>query len=704
VRKLSVVSLVALAAASVSPAQTSGTTCTVTAVAPVVRAEGVTERLGDIVMNCSGAPNRQVSGALTIIINSPVTNRISGANLDVVATLNQGSGTTILPAASRLQLANQVVFDDFRFTLGPSGTAEVRITNIRADVSQMSLGLREVFAQLAFNPPGILNLTASNLPVAVVNRGLFVTSLLRLVGTQIGSKLPESLTFAGFLEAGTAFSSTRLTEGFNSAFEKLGPGMTHGVRLMVRHTGLTSDSRVFLPAALAGSTAQKPTAAGDFGGPVSPGEYVPGSSSLLLVRIVGADANGSGGFPALVPTGSLALNEMIEAPVAGGVATAIYEVYDANPSVIESVQVPTFLGVARTELARSVSITPEVFFAPFSTVPTASTFAPVPRFARINPASDCELTRDCELYRPKLVINSALLDFEATQGLPYVRREVIFSNDGGGTMAWTARVEYKTGSGWIQLFPESGLQGAAVGVMLVLTNLQPGTHEATLIIDAGPEAGSSRLPIRLQLSPRPAPSPSITSVGNAATFQGSIVPGSLATLKGSNLQGASVSLALNGTPARLLFSSSDQINFEVPAGLTGATAQLVLTVNGVAGSPMTVNVAPANPGIFVPGILNQDFTVNSPENPARAGSYIQIFATGLLPPNGAGQVEAKLHDLVLTSLPYAGPAPGIAAVQQVNLQVPQHYPTMTTEVLLCTTAGGIRACSPPVRISVLASQ
>jgi uncharacterized protein (TIGR03437 family) len=314
------------------------------------------------------------------------------------------------------------------------------------------------------------------------------------------------------------------------------------------------------------------------------------------------------------------------------------------------------------------------------------------------------LRGDCELFRPKLVVNSALLDnFEAVQGLPYLRREVIFSNDGGGTMVWTARVEYKNGSNWIEIFPQSGIGGAAVGVMLVLTNLQPGPYEATLVIDAGPEAGVARIPIKLNLRPRPAPAPMISSIGNAATFQGALVPGSLATIKGANLQGTNVTLTFNGTAAKLLFTTSDQINFEVPATLTGATAQMVATVNGVSSSPITVNLAPASPGIFVPGILNQNFTVNSASNPAPAGSFVQIYATGLLPANGTGQVEAKLHDLIMTSLPYAGPAPGIPGVQQVNLQIPPYYPTMTTEVLLCTTAGGVKACSPPVKISVVAT-
>jgi uncharacterized protein (TIGR03437 family) len=63
-------------------------------------------------------------------------------------------------------------------------------------------------------------------------------------------------------------------------------------------------------------------------------------------------------------------------------------------------------------------------------------------------------------------------------------------------------------------------------------------------------------------------------------------------------------------------------------------------------------------------------------------------------------VEAKLHDQTYASLPYAGPAPGIPGVQQVNLPIPESWQAMTTELLVCSTASGVRACSPPVKISI----
>lgn len=93
-----------------------------------------------------------------------------------------------------------------------------------------------------------------------------------------------------------------------------------------------------------------------------------------------------------------------------------------------------------------------------------------------------------------------------------------------------------------------------------------------------------------------------------------------------------------------------------------------------------VEVQSAVPGVFDPGILNQDGTLNSALNPAAAGTTLQIFATGLVAPNSSGHITAYLHDVFFPDPPYAGPAPGIEGLQQVNLIVPDYLPAMTTEL------------------------
>jgi len=83
-------------------------------------------------------------------------------------------------------------------------------------------------------------------------------------------------------------------------------------------------------------------------------------------------------------------------------------------------------------------------------------------------------------------------------------------------------------------------------------------------------------------------------------------------------------------------------------------------------------LAAAAPGIF--GVLNQDGSVNSVNSPAPPNTIIQIFATGLATDGGfqvtAGQSTASDKPLTVLPVLYAGGAPGLPGVQQVNATIP----------------------------------
>jgi uncharacterized protein (TIGR03437 family) len=237
--------------------------------------------------------------------------------------------------------------------------------------------------------------------------------------------------------------------------------------------------------------------------------------------------------------------------------------------------------------------------------------------------------------------------------------------------------------------------------------LAVGKYEATLIIDAG-AAGVARYPLTLDVRPLPIPPPVISSIGGAATFTGPLTRGGLATIKGSNLGGTNLSVTFNGTPARILYTSSDQINFQVPSDLTGTTARVVVTANGVASVTQNIELAVVAPGIFPGGILNQDNRVNTPETPAVSPSIVQIFATGLLPAQGDARVEVRFGETYYSGasdVPYAGEAPALPGVQQVNFRLPAGLSTGSVDLALCATpASGTRSCSPVVRLAVRSAQ
>ena len=58
--------------------------CAVSSVPLQVRAEGLTERMGDILLQCSGSnPGTVLSGNLTIYLPVGITNRVDGYNQTV---------------------------------------------------------------------------------------------------------------------------------------------------------------------------------------------------------------------------------------------------------------------------------------------------------------------------------------------------------------------------------------------------------------------------------------------------------------------------------------------------------------------------------------------------------------------------------------------------------------------------------------------
>ena len=181
------------------------------------------------------------------------------------------------------------------------------------------------------------------------------------------------------------------------------------------------------------------------------------------------------------------------------------------------------------------------------------------------------------------------------------------------------------------------------------------------------------------------------------------LPGTLAVfqLNGSNIiekELAGTRVLFDGEPAPIIAASSGQVNAIVPYSVAGRDATTVkVEYQGATTAEFTVPVAEASPAIFTldrsgsgPGaILNQDYTINGPNNRAAKGSIVQIFATGegqTAPAGIDGKIAAmRLEDLPAPLLPvtvtiggldapvhYAGAAPGlVAGVIQINAEVPR---------------------------------
>ena len=273
-------------------------------------------------------------------------------------------------------------------------------------------------------------------------------------------------------------------------------------------------------------------------------------------------------------------------------------------------------------------------------------------------------------------------------------------------LAWNVITSYQTGSGWLTVDNSSGTGNATVRVAADTTGLAAGTYQATVTVNAG-SAGSQTIPVTLTVSaappPPPAPIPSvptptISQVVNAATFGvTALVPGSLATVMGAHLAGKSVSVTFDGALATILYAGDSQINLRVPALGTKTTANVVATADGTSSAPVTIALAPAWPAVFPHGVLNQDNRENAADAPAHAGEVLQVFTTGI--PQDA-TVSAQIGGQKNLVPLYAGEAPAVPGVQQVNVAIPEGVGAGAPLVLCATPTGGRQYCSEPFPLSV----
>jgi len=232
----------------------------------------------------------------------------------------------------------------------------------------------------------------------------------------------------------------------------------------------------------------------------------------------------------------------------------------------------------------------------------------------------------------------------------------------------------------------------------------------------------------------------ITAVTSAASYlPGSVAAGEIVTLFGSGMgPEAGIGVMLNsaglvttflagtrvlfdGQPSPMIFAQAGQVNAVVPYAVAGrSSVQVQIEAQGQKSNALTAQVALTVPGIFTldasgkgqAAVLNQDNGLNSAANPARRGSIISVFATGIGqtdPPGMDGKPAAQ--PLPVPVLPvtveiaganaeilYAGGAPGlVAGVLQVNVRVPEHASGSAAALVL---RGGGVASQPGVTIAI----
>jgi uncharacterized protein (TIGR03437 family) len=217
-------------------------------------------------------------------------------------------------------------------------------------------------------------------------------------------------------------------------------------------------------------------------------------------------------------------------------------------------------------------------------------------------------------------------------------------------------------------------------------------------------------------------------VFNAASYAPITAPlaaGELISLYGSGLAAATASVpggqpfptslgnvqvSINSIPCPIYFVSPGQINVIVPYGVgTFAPARIQVTSNGTPSNVVAAGLDRQIPGIFsqnqagygfASAIHASDGSLVTTANPAKSGEYISVFLTGLGsvtpsiqdgapgPSNPLSNADINVSGELLVhfvsfvtaisksaTVQYAGLAPGLAGLYQLNVQVPDQIGT-----------------------------
>lgn len=220
------------------------------------------------------------------------------------------------------------------------------------------------------------------------------------------------------------------------------------------------------------------------------------------------------------------------------------------------------------------------------------------------------------------------------------------------------------------------------------------------------------------------------TVQNAASgTAGTISPGEIVTLRGYGIGPATsvaapsqapayqlggVQVTFGGIAAPIFSAQAQQITVQVPWEIAGQTStEVAVTYNGpsvVAAAPVVVR--PSAPGIYA--VANSDGTLNSPSNPAKAGSFITIYGTGggvtspFATTGGLWPITAVLPTLALpvsvsiggtnAIVLYAGSAPTLeSGYMQINVALPSGL-QFSSAVNLVLTVGDSPSVAVPFSI------
>lgn len=148
-----------------------------------------------------------------------------------------------------------------------------------------------------------------------------------------------------------------------------------------------------------------------------------------------------------------------------------------------------------------------------------------------------------------------------------------------------------------------------------------------------------------------------------------------------------VSVTINGISVPLYYVAPGQINAQVPFETAPGSASIQVKTPAGTSAPVSITIANTVPYLSAASngravAQNQDGSLNSPDNPAKVGSVIVVYFTGVGPVdatvvNGAAspfaistQQSSATIEHVAAAIQYIGLTPQSVGLAQANIEVP----------------------------------
>lgn len=734
-------------------------TCAATAGSPViVRVEGITELVGDMLLQCTGGqptpagqlvPQTSLRLTLNTLLTSRLLNPMSGVSEAMLLIDEPGSAKNPAPPLvcespsaparengtcpvlgtgtgqglyngsfghpntfmARPVAANAVEWDGVPIEPpGTNGFRLVRLTNVRANAMQLGLSSTliptQIVAFVGITGGQFFTINNPQQTLASVQQGLVASTNNGLARKDCEDTNASFLQ--GIIPNPIVFSNVNVREGFAQSFKRQPFGTNLNVDPTQSHAGV--ESGLFNP------NLPNVEGLGNLG--------VAGSASIGTRFLLRFNNIGTGVrliLPAVVPlttsngqqTGSLNFVSG-GTPIAGltsyrsldnaattGTASALYQVVNSDPSVIEQANIPVAMAFIGAQVRGQIgqgTITATVEWAG-GYIPLVGTSDPPPNVAALlqlqaatpgvaanglvlpnaNPAFTLSSVRGCPDQQPLLTpvvpntfsgtiqFNSYRSDLTAPRIFNFgvsapdiqVNNMVVGANADPQPHNTNAVVT----SNWLSAELNEANTPATASISVNPAGLAAGNYNGTVTVSSTQSVNAVTIPVRLNVS---APGPLFLGPGitNAGSYVNNVVaPGEAVVIFGERfgppaLAGAALGtdgkltttvgntrVLFDGVAAPMYYAVAGQVAAFAPFSLAGkASTQVQVEYNGVKSPVVQIPVLNAVPSLFTAdgsgggqGAILNQDQSFNSVTPESPGNYVVLYGTGAGQTNPGGR-------------------------------------------------------------------